>query len=406
MNGRITYYLFLAYFILYFFFNILFLPEGLLYTTFLTPLFLYWLYREHQMATLLRWSLLLLIPIPFQLFLGVDAGTYIISSVLVITAWVFLFTALHAVRSAGDSLEDIFLKVIAVNSILLFIALLILPFHALRDIMWDTVPMSRNLPALPRLKLLAYEPSHYALLLAPVFLYFLLKAITGQSRHPLLMAAAAGVPLLMSLSFGVIGATLLSLIAGLAFYFRQLPVASKRTAFYGLILIVVLVVGMWIFWPGNPVFVRIENILSGADSSSKGRLVHSFMFARDLVLRHNAWLGVGPGQVKVLAHDMIVNYYHYSGAYAEIVRIPNSMGEMLAIYGIYGFVLKIFLEGFFFFRMKLYRNLFSLTLFIFMFIYQFTGSFLVNIAEIGTWAIVFNSKFGRFDSERLNSIEP
>lgn len=405
MKGKITYYHFVAYFILYFFFNLLFLPEGLLYTTLLAPLFLYWLYRKQRFRSLLGWSVLLLVPIPFQLALGVDSRSYIVSLALVAGAWIFLFTALEAVRTAGDDLEDIFLKVLAVNSVLLLVALLLLPVTPLRDLMWDSVPMSRSLPALPRLKLLAYEPSHYTLLLAPVFIFFLLKVIAGQSRHPLLLAAAVGVPLVLSFSFGVIGATLLALFLSLTVYFRRLPVPSRRLAVYSLVLLVAALTGLLIFWPENPVFIRIGNILAGSDSSSKGRLVHSFMFAKDLVLQHHAWLGVGPGQVKVLAHDMIVNYYQYSGEYAEVVRIPNSMGEMLAIYGIYGFVLKIFLEWFFFIRMKLYRNLFSLTLFLFIFIYQFTGSFLVNAAEIGTWAIVFNSRFGRFDLERLNPLQ-
>ncbi len=76
---------------------------------------------------------------------------------------------------------------------------------------------------------------------------------------------------------------------------------------------------------------------------------------------------------------------------------------MLATYGIYGFVLKIIFEIYFFFRLKIYRNLYSLILFLFIFIYQFTGSFLVNAAEIGAWALVFHSRFISFDYDRLNA---
>jgi hypothetical protein len=77
------------------------------------------------------------------------------------------------------------------------------------------------------------------------------------------------------------------------------------------------------------------------------------------------------------------------------------MGEMLATYGIYGFILKIFFEVFFFIRLKIYSNLYSLGLFIFIFIYQFTGSFLVNAAEIGIWAIVFAGRFPVFQGDIL-----
>ncbi|MCU0369918.1 MAG: hypothetical protein MUC31_00745, partial [Bacteroidales bacterium] len=69
--------------------------------------------------------------------------------------------------------------------------------------------------------------------------------------------------------------------------------------------------------------------------------------------------------------------------------------------GIYGFVLKIFFEWYFFIRLKIYRNLYSLCLFLFLFIYQFTGSFLVNAAEIGIWAIIFAGRFPAFQAEQL-----
>jgi len=403
MNVGSTYHHFFPFFVLYFFFNIVFLPAGLLYTSLLAPLFLYWLFKKQRLSSLMIWSLLLLVPIPFHFFTGIDHRTYLTSTALVIASWIFLFTALEAVRSARDGLESLFVKILTVNSILLVIALLILPFPPLRDFMWDSEPMSKNLMAFPRLKLLAYEPSHYALLLAPVFLFFLLKIITGHSAHPLLLASGIGIPLILSFSFGVMGALFLATLTGVIIYKKKLPHHSWKMVIYSLAFILALTGAVWFFWPSNPFFMRMENIFTGTDSSSKGRLVHSFMFAKDLVIQHQAWMGVGPGQVKILAHDLIVNFYRYSGEYAEVVRIPNSMGEMLAIYGIYGFLLKIIFEVYFFFRLKIYRNLFSLVLFIFIFIYQFTGSFLVNAAEIGTWAIVFNSRFTRFEIDRINT---
>ena len=74
---------------------------------------------------------------------------------------------------------------------------------------------------------------------------------------------------------------------------------------------------------------------------------------------------------------------------------------MLATYGVYGFLLKIFFELWFFFRLKIYRNLYSLCLFIFVFTYQFTGSFLVNAAELGTWAFVFASRLKDFEFQQI-----
>jgi hypothetical protein len=40
-------------------------------------------------------------------------------------------------------------------------------------------------------------------------------------------------------------------------------------------------------------------------------------------------------------------------------------------------------------------------LFTFIFIYQFTGSFLTNVAEIGIWAIVYSINLPRFDVNNL-----
>jgi hypothetical protein len=381
------------------------LPQGLLYTSLLLPVFLYWLYKRGRIVAMLKWGLLLLIPVPFHLFSGVELSSYGISTLLVFAQWVFLFTAIEAVRSTRDSLGDSFSVLLKINALLVLLALIILPFPALRPLMWDTLPMTRNLDAIPRLQLLAYEPSHYGLLLTPVFLFFIIKIITGKTAHPLLLAAAVGIPLLLTFSFGVTGAIALAVFIATAIIFRYLPASGKRLVLYSLFIFLSFMAAFWIFWPENPVFIRTENIFTGADSSTKGRLVHSFMFAKDLILQHNVLMGVGPGQIKILAHELIINFYQYSGEYAEIVRIPNSMGEMLATYGIYGFLLKIFFEIFFFVRLKIYRNLYSFTLFIFIFIYQFTGSFLVNAAEMGIWAIVFNTRIDIFMNERLKGEE-
>lgn len=403
MIQRPTYYYFLPYIILYFFFNNAGLPQGLLYTTLLTPVFLYWLFKEHDLRNCLKWSLLLLIPIPFQLFSDIDTLAYIQSSVLMFSAWIFFYTALKAVYRIKSQLEQVFFKVLILNAILVVIALILLPIPGLRDVMWNSIPISPNIPPFPRLNLFAYEPSHYALLLSPVFMFYGLKVLTGQQKHALLYLLAIAIPLLLSLSFGVIGAFFIAMIIALLIYMKHIPTDAWKAMMYVLFMVLAVIVAAILLWPENPVWIRIMNIFTGTDTSAKGRLLDSFMFAADLSSQHNFWFGVGPGQVKILAHDLIINHYQYSGEFAEIVRIPNSMGEMLATYGFYGFVLKIFFEIYFFVRLKIYNNLFSLSLFIFIFIYQFTGSFVMNIAELGVWAIVFSSGFERFIPQQIKN---
>ncbi len=397
------YYHLLPFAILFFFANNFLLPEGLLYTAILSPVLLYYIYREGDLKTLMRWGILFLIPIPFHIAGGFDINSYLVSTALVFTALVFFAAAIRAVQNSNKNLEEIFTTIIIINAVLVFIALLVLPFGSIRDVFWYDVPISPDIPGFPRLKLLAYEPSHYALLLSPVFFYFILKVATGQSKHPLIAIAAVGLPILLSLSFGVIGSMGLALIIGSIIYLRKLPKIYGSYTLYSGLFIVAILVFIWIIWPTNPVYTRIGNILAGEDTSARGRLFNSFWFAYDLIKTHNFFMGVGPGQVKILAHDMIINYYNYSGDYAEIVRIPNSMGEILAVYGIYGFILKLVFEIYFFVRLKIYNNLYTLVLFLFIFIYQFTGSFVINVAELGIWAIVFNAKLSRFNISSLKT---
>ncbi len=222
----------------------------------------------------------------------------------------------------------------------------------------------------------------------------------GKSKHPLIYISLAMLPMILSLSFGVLGALLMALLMGMVLFHKKLPKVSALYASIAVMsMLLLLGFALWL-WPDNPISIRLENIFSGKDTSANGRLFDSFMFANDMISTQSAWLGVGPGQVKILAHDMIIDHYKYTGELAEVVRIPNSMGEMLAIYGWYGFILKIALEIFFFIRLKIYQNIYSFSLFVFIFIYQFTGSFLMNIAEIGIWAIVFQGRFQSFSNSK------
>lgn len=405
MNRDPSYHQLLPFVVLYFTANNFLLPHGLLFTTLLTPVFLYWLFKTDGLVVFLKWTLLLLLPIPFHLFTGFEIRSYIVSTILVFSAWVFLFTALKAVARLDEDIEGAFRVVLIVNSILLAAALLILPFAPVRDLMWYSIPISPNIPGFPRLKLLAYESSHYALLLSPVLLYFLLRVALRQANHSFLLLVAVFLPLGLSLSFGVLAALLIALFAGSLVVWRRLPKYYFRFSFYVALGLVLLTIVVFLIWPENPVFTRLDNIFTGSDTSAKGRLYDSFRFATDLIRGGYLLMGIGPGQIKVLAHDLIINYYRYSGEFAEIVRIPNSMAEMLATYGVYGFMLKLFFEIYFFIRLRIYRNFYTLILFLFLFLYQFTGSFIVNAAELGGWAIVYRGRLARFDLFKLKDFE-
>ncbi len=73
------------------------------------------------------------------------------------------------------------------------------------------------------------------------------------------------------------------------------------------------------------------------------------------------------------------------------------MAETLAIFGILGAIGRLALELYLFFRTKVYANYYQLALFLFVFIYQFTRSFITNIVEYVIWILAFSNVFKQFD---------
>lgn len=405
MTEKIKYHDLIVYTVIYFFFNGFMLPHGLLFTTILTPVMIYYLYRENKLKALIMWIMFIIIPIPFQMLGGVELGSYLLSGVMIITVLILLLTAYYLMKDNEGVMDNIFRKIILINGILVIAAIIILPIPSVRGLLWYDEILTKGLELIPRLKLLTYEASYYSLIMMPVFLYFILKVFYNSEDHPMLLVINIGASLLLSLSFGVIGALLPAVILVVIINWSKIPVSLHRFVVFGTVSIFAILITLFIIWPDNPVFFRITNILEGEDTSAMGRLVYSFMFAKDLITEYGIVFGVGPGQIKILAHDMIVNHYKYHGDIAEIVRIPNSMAEMLAIYGVYGFVLKLGVEIILFIRLKVYNNIYSFILFLFIFIYQFTGSFISNAAEIVTWAMVFGMRFNIFEIRKKISVE-
>ena len=93
---------------------------------------------------------------------------------------------------------------------------------------------------------------------------------------------------------------------------------------------------------------------------------------------------------------MIRDYYGY-GLDTTRVAIPNAAAETLAIFGWVGFALRILVECLLFLSTKVWSNYFRLLLFVFAFVYQFTGSFITNIAEYVIWIMAFTRVFVEFE---------
>lgn len=377
--------------ILYFFLNSFLLPHGLLYTTILTPIFIIWLYRSSSFKGIWYFFIFTAPFVLVHLINGVVLRSYAISFLLLFSVWVFA-VAFQLFLKECNSLRSIYKHLLLINSIFVVVALASLAIPPLTNVFWHIGSISSNIESMKRLKLLTYEASYYSTLLTPVALYYYLKLILGKIPNPLLVVLLLTVPLVLSLSFGVILAIFLSLcftlLAGFKHFFP-----NKNFPLYliisGIILIICLVAFVQLF-PENVLVQRLNNVLAGTDTSFKGRTTDSFFLGWELAKMKSIWFGVGPGQVKELGLDIFRDFYNYGAFPKENVRIPNSLGDTLATFGLVGVSLRLLLEVYFFFKTKVWSNYYRLSLFIFIFIYQFTGSFLTNIAEYVIWILAFH----------------
>jgi hypothetical protein len=376
--------------VLYFFLNGFLLPVGLLYTTLLTPLLLIWVARYRHIRPVLLYFLLLIPFITAHSLLGVDWTYYGYSLALSFTVFVFGLAFYQYVLFCG-SLREIFQSILLINSMLTVIALIAMPVPGLRQLFWDNKALSLGIPHAERLKMFTYEPSYYSTLLAPIAIYYLLKAFRNELPQRATYMTLVLVPLFLSLSFGVIFGIGLSFLLLLVLrggrQVRQYGTLRKIAA-WALLLLAAGIVAILIF-PDDFILRRLDNILAGKDSSFKGRTFDSFLLSLDIVHKKSLFWGTGFGQFKLLGVARFREFYNSNHYTLHDVVIPNSIGDLLGTLGLFGVVIKLFIEGYFFFRTRVFRNDYRLVLFLFIFVYQFTGSFISNIAEYAIWILAF-----------------
>ena len=143
--------------------------------------------------------------------------------------------------------------------------------------------------------------------------------------------------------------------------------------------------------------MRIGNIFEGTDTSAKGRTTEAFQLAYAIAKLKSIFWGVGLGQTKIIGGDVIRSFYNYSVELRPRVSILNAVGDTLSTFGILGVIIRLFIEIYLFFKTKVLSNYYRTLLFFYIFIYQFTGSFLTNVAEYVIWALAFCNCFPEFD---------
>jgi len=394
---------YLPFAIVYFFFNSFLLPHGLLYTTILTPLFLLWLYRFPLFNYI--W-LYFVITAPFvmvHLWNGVNISSYFISYTLLFTVYIFCLVFYQFLREC-KSLGNIYKNIALINFFLVCIALIALFIPWIRDIFWTYTMMTSGAERIYRLKLFTYEASYYSLLLLPIALFFYLKMVLYRFPDKWLGFLIVTVPLLLSISFGVILGLVISLFLVFCSDIRLFTYSEKLPRYFITILSLLLIslMIMWKLNPDNILFIRIANIFEGQDTSLRGRTFDALYLGWQLAAQKSILFGAGPGQIKEIGLDLFTRFYKWGGFTSQNIAVPNSIGDTLAVFGVLGVLFKLSVVTFFFFKTDVHTNFYRLGLFIFILIYQFTGSFISNIAEYVIWMLAFyRGLFPEFDKANI-----
>jgi hypothetical protein len=384
--------------ILYFFFNSLGLPFGLTYMALLAPFFYWWVLKIRKEEILVPFVILLF---PFVFihiaFIGVDDKTYLISLMNLAAVYIFCQAFYTFLKNCKEP-QLIFKKIVIINFLLCSIAV---PFYftSYSYFFWYSQPLTEGVNDFQRLRLFTYEPSFYATLFVPFFFFYFLKIILIQNKtNSWLLFLMILIPFILSFSLGVLAAIFLSLATVFIFYFGRLIV--KRRVINLILLATVIAIPATVLlvmlFPNNTLLFRVENIVAGRDSSGKGRTYDAFFLAmKILALKSNMW-GIGLGQIKIIGTDIIKDFYLYPVDY-KTVAIPNATAETLTIFGFVGLLFRFAFEIILFFYTRVWKNYYRLLLFVFMFVYQFSGSFITNQAEYVIWILAFTNVFRQFD---------
>jgi O-Antigen ligase len=392
--------IYLATAILYFFFNSAGLPFGLTYMALLAPVWYIWILLKRKKEILLPFFTCLL---PFCIahifFIRVDMKEYLVTLGNITAVYIF-GQAFYTWLKRDTQKEKIFRVLLIINIAFCLLAV-ISYFTPLSAIFWIRQNITANVEDFLRLKMFTYEASYYALVFTPLFFFFLMQFVLNKNTMsgPWLLLFIF-IPIILSFSIGVILCLLLSGLLTFIIHYRTLH--TKRRVVNGAITLGVslIVVSMivFVFFPGNPVVLRLENILAGKDTSTMGRTAEAFELALNILNVNNPYWGIGPGQLNIAGADMIRSYYLYY--FTTPVAIPNAAAETLVLFGWIGLVLRLGIQVFLFLVTGVWKNYYRLLLFLFMFIYQFTGSYITNIAEYVIWILAFTNTFPVFNAER------
>lgn len=388
--------IYLAIAILYFFFNSAGLPFGLTWMALLAPVLYVWVLLKRKKEVLLPFFACLLPFIAAHVFLiKVDLKEYAVTLANLTAVYIF-GQAFYTWLMLDTPKEKIF-RVLLYCNIGLCLVAVIFYFTPANNIFWIQQNITANVEDFLRLKMFTYEASYYALVFTPLFLFYFMQYALGRNKiNGAWLLFLLFVPIVLSFSIGVIVCMIAAGLLTFIIHFRSLHTKRRivNGAITGGLVFIAACLVIFVLFPNNPVVLRFENILSGKDTSTMGRTAEAFELAQKLLKENNPYWGIGPGQLNLVGADMIRAYYLYY--FTTPVAIPNAAAETLVLFGWLGLALRLFVEIFLFIVTGVWKNYYRLLLFLFMFIYQFSGSYITNVAEYVIWILAFANVFPEF----------
>ncbi len=375
--------------------NIFGLPSPLLYSNFISLVFVKNLLKTKYFIFTCFFVFTLLVYFAIHFYYGVEMTSYLNSLAVYLLVFINVIMAHNYIKYLGDRINLLFDFIVKANFTFFIISVLflVLDFSKLTWRYYNYTDLSNQGAGIPRFRGFFYEPSYYALMFSPFLLYYFYKFIfiekSFKTFRNLLFVA---IPIVFTWSFGVLLGILLAIVISVIYYSTK----YFKINIYFLVAFSLLPIGVLLLLMFNTEIAhRIIMNFKGDDLSTKGRTSNAFEIANHLIHAKSPFFGIGLGQIKVFGQEYIQNYYGYQKWYR--VSIPNAFAETLAIFGYTGAFLRLFFQLFLFFYKKCYNNMFSLTLFAFIFIYQFTGSFITSTLEYIIWLMAVMNIFPEFN---------
>ncbi|MFZ1075783.1 MAG: hypothetical protein WAN50_05415, partial [Minisyncoccia bacterium] len=173
------------------------------------------------------------------------------------------------------------------------------------------------------------------------------------------------------------------LVALLSVLPNLLKYRPTRLVLVAVAFVLVLLAAVALLVP-NPLTARFASVAAGTDSSVQSRTTNGFALAYLLVPPKQLLWGLGLGQTKLLDVSITGASLGFGNAI-----IPNGIADTFVSLGLVAVLLKLAAEIYLFFRFRVWRNTFQLSMYVVTFLLQFTGSNLMNVQEYLMWVMAF-----------------